>query len=114
MKNIEKQISKSIDEFKKGDIITRIEPTMIPNPWNFSPDEPRMIGDNKGIGVPYRFIQISNNKIYLTNLKSGAFTDLKYNFYKDGWAKYVDPKGGNIPLLNRSDGIKMIKGLNFN
>jgi hypothetical protein len=116
MTNIEKKISKGIREFKEGDIITRVEPAIIPHPYTCFPDQPKTTNDYTGIGTPFRFIEISENKIYLKNLgwQSDNVVELKYGLYKDGWDNYVDPKGGNIPLLNRDDGNEMIRRLNRN
>ena len=82
--NIDQQ-PKKIDEFARGDIITRIEMSA---------------GLPTGIGIAYEKIGILNGQIILKyaqdwdRYKKG---DLVGNIFpyaqcQDGWAKYIDPK----------------------
>jgi hypothetical protein len=95
-----KQKSKSIHEFKPGDIITRIEPVVKISKAMF------MGGvdyDGSFIGEKLIFVGIANGCAYFETtdsfsktLEKGGLISLKiYNFEK-GWSYYIDP----VTLLN--------------
>lgn len=94
----------SIHSFKKGDKITRIEPS---KPVAKIEDEE--IRDRGHIGVPYTFVGIANGCIYLRRVVSeGALemfslftfggnpeiplTNLELELYDEGWSYYIDPE----------------------
>jgi hypothetical protein len=70
----------NIYEFKKGDKITRIEPTI-------------GVGDSSYIGDCLIFIGIENACIYycLSNDDKIRMSKLKMVEWKDGWSYYKDP-----------------------
>src|SRR4030066_924304 len=101
-----KQTSKNINEFKKGDTITRIEPS---KPVMKLGDEEMV--DRNYIGTPFTFIGIANGCIYLKRFISdlndrqkeffsflsmmaggdNTMIHLELDIFEDGWDFYVDP-----------------------
>ena len=87
--------TKSINEFEKGDIITRIEPVQYP--------EDSIYGNLKDpiyIGMKFEFLGTANGCIYLkrssdqSSIISAIFGDvLKLDLYswKNGWDYYKEP-----------------------
>jgi hypothetical protein len=102
--NLEKQIPKNIYNFKKGDKITRIQPS---KPMMKIGDDEFL--DRNYIGSPFIFIGIANGCIYLKriipdHLKEAMsifslFGDssfdpmihLELEIFEDGWDYYIDP-----------------------
>jgi hypothetical protein len=97
-----KQEPKSIHEFKKGDKITRIQPS---KPVMKMGDEE--IVDRNFIGTPFVFVGIANGCIYLKKVVSEQalsffnmfmehpaeppIINIELELFEDGWAHYVDP-----------------------
>lgn len=88
----------NIDSFKKGDVITRLEPAN----WQreaFNENlgvvvETDVQKDNSWLGEPLEFIGIENNVIYLKHL-IGIFKDdiselRPHEGWSEGWGIYVD------------------------
>jgi len=87
---------KSIYEFKKGDIITRVEPSKTLGKGGFFSDEG--FQDRSFIGEKFIFVGIANGNIYCkrtcpTELKifGDKLVDLALDIFTDGWDKWVDP-----------------------
>jgi len=106
-----KQEPKSINEFKKGDKITRIQPS---KPVMKMGDEE--IVDRNFIGTPFIFVGIANGCIYLKKVVSeqaisffNMFTEtpmeppiinIELELFDDGWSYYIDPNslGEETPI----------------
>jgi hypothetical protein len=96
------QKPKSIHEFKKGDKITRIQPS---KPVMKMGDEE--IVDRNFIGQPFIFVGIANGCIYLKkeiNERAMSFfnmfieepmeppiMNLELEIFEDGWSYFIDP-----------------------
>ncbi len=114
---MEEQKVKHINEFKKGEIITRLQNyNLVPYLDDISGEYKykEIVSDNaSGIGVPYEFVGILNGKIIVKyteespNHKKGEACEFyTYEVYKNGWAKYIDPKTLEEPkerMLNKED-----------
>jgi hypothetical protein len=99
------QKSMSAYEFKKGDLITRIEPS---KPLETFDEEFR---DRSYIGVPLKFLGIANGCVYVEKYESKADEDiselgkmframlggssgpinLPLDIWSEGWSYYIDP-----------------------
>jgi len=93
------QESKNISAFNYGDIITRIEPARITQPYyneNLNMEiEIVMRVDSSYRGEPMEFIGIINNIIYLKRIRQpfiGKYTELEIERWSDGWGRYIDPE----------------------
>lgn len=82
------QISKSINEFSPGDILTRIEPVAKVN--NIMSLFPRVEYDSSYIGEKFVFIGIVNGCIFLER-ENGDSLSIKFCDFENGWAFYIDP-----------------------
>ena len=88
-------MSKSIYEFKKGDIITRASPS---KSMGISILNPEGVGDRSYQGEKLIFIGIANGCIYLkrTNelelkIFGDKLMDLELDIFSEGWDYYIDP-----------------------
>ena len=88
-------MSKSIYEFKKGDIITRVSPS---KSMGISILNPEGVGDRSYQGEKLIFIGIANGCIYLkrTNelelkIFGDKMVDLELDIFSEGWDYYIDP-----------------------
>ena len=88
-------MSKSIYEFKKGDIITRVSPS---KSMGISILNPEGVGDRSYQGEKLIFIGIANGCIYLkrTNelelkIFGDKLMDLELDIFSEGWDYYIDP-----------------------
>ena len=86
---------KSIYEFKKGDIITRISPS---KSMGISILNPEGVGDRSYQGEKLIFVGIANGCIYLkrTNVLElkifgDKMIDLELDIFSEGWSYYIDP-----------------------
>ena len=88
-------MSKSIYEFKKWDIITRIESAKPIGEDMFGRER---VGDRSWIGTPMKYLGILNGCIYVTPQEPEFWDDeekmvsLPLDIWSDGWGKYQDPK----------------------
>ena len=100
-----KQKPTSIHKFKKGDRITRIQPS---KPIAKIQDEE--IVNRNYIGTPFIFVGIANGCIYLkkfmdkntaemtalltlfTNETLDDMINIELDIFEDGWAHYIDPE----------------------
>jgi len=90
-----KQEPKSIYEFSPGDIVTRIEPSVIISQSMFMGG---MSYDSSYIGEKLIFIGIANGCAYFEAtdsftyiLQKGRLIDLPIHKFEEGWAHYIDP-----------------------
>jgi hypothetical protein len=94
------QKSSTINSFNIGDIITRIEPAI----WKSY--ENQKIEDDSYIGAPLKYNGSINGIIYLEHTKNylcynkGDITELELHRYSNGWAKYIDPKSLERPVMD--------------
>ena len=86
---------KSIYEFKKGDIVTRVAPAKSLGKSLFNPEGQ---GDRSYQGEKLIFVGIANGCIYLkrTNVLElkifgDKMIDLELDIFSDGWDYYIDP-----------------------
>ena len=88
-------MSKSIYEFKKWDIVTRIEPAKPVGEDLFGRER---TGDRSWIGTPMKYLGILNGCIYLQPQYPEDWTDedrmidLPLDIWTEGWDLYVNPK----------------------
>lgn len=87
---------KSIYEFKKGDLVTRVEPSK-QLPSHFFQEEG--VRDRSYIGDPLKFMGIINGCAYFKRINSidrKIFGDdllqLQLDIFSNGWDNYIDPK----------------------
>jgi len=95
-----KQEPRSIYDFKPGDIVTRIEPTVIINQSMFMGG---LNYDGAYVGEKLIFVGIANGCAYFEGvetftylLEKGNLISLPIHKYETGWAHYIDP----ITLVN--------------
>lgn len=101
-----KQIAKSIYEFKKGDRITRIQPSK--SLMKFGEED---VVNRDHIGTPFIFVGIANGCIYLKRntpkpnkeademisflrmfgIDENPLLNLELSIFDEGWAHYIDP-----------------------
>ena len=88
------------DDFKPGDIVTRIEPTVIINQSMFMGG---LNYDGAYVGEKLIFVGIANGCAYFEGvetftylLEKGNLIPLPIHKYETGWAHYIDP----ITLVN--------------
>ena len=86
---------KSIYEFKKGDIVTRVAPAKSLGKSLFNPEGQ---GDRSYQGDKLIFVGIANGCIYLKRTNSlelqifgDKMIDLELDIFSDGWEYYIDP-----------------------
>jgi hypothetical protein len=107
-------MSKSIYEFKKGDIITRVSPS---KSMGISILNPEGVGDRSYQGEKLIFIGIANGCIYLkrTNelelkIFGDKLMDLELDIFSEGWDYYIDPNSlledADETTFVSTDGIK--------
>ena len=97
------QKSQHISKFKKGDLITRVQPAVYKekiyneNLGTYLEMDSRK--DGSYIGTPFVYRGILNGQIYLAHFQSdgifkkGEVIDLEnVPAWQEGWAKYIDPK----------------------
>ena len=88
---------KSIYEFKKGDIITRVEPSAPLGKGGFFGDEG--FRDRSYIGEKYILAGIANGCIYLKRIDAleirifgNKLIDLPLDIFENGWNYWIDPQ----------------------
>jgi hypothetical protein len=91
-----------ITEFKKGDIITRIESSIaiFGGGLNFLGMNTSLSSDRSYMGEELKFLGIANNQIYfqsldsLTNMIFGKdkIFNLPIDAFEEGWDYFVDPR----------------------
>ena len=107
-------MSKSIYEFKKGDLITRVIPA---KPTGRSFFNPEGIGDRSYLGEALVFVGVANGCVYLkrtSKFDKKVFGDkllsLTLDIFSDGWEYYIDPKklleGVDDVIIISKDGIQ--------
>src|SRR3982751_3827735 len=75
-----------IQEFKEGDVITRIQRAHATNDWR---------GDGSYMGDPLIFLGIKDGLIYYGTMDSNFVSDFDLEGWEDGWAYYdIDFKNG--------------------
>ena len=86
---------KSIYEFKKGDVITRVNPGKALGRSIFNPEGQ---GDRSYQGDKLIFVGIANGCIYLKRTNAlelqifgDKMIDLELDIFSDGWDYYIDP-----------------------
>jgi len=89
------QRPKSIFEFNPGDIVTRVEPSVVINKKMFMGG---MDYDSSHIGEKLVFIGIANGCAYFKPtdsftylLEDGGPISLELHKFAEGWAHYIDP-----------------------
>lgn len=92
----------NINDFKKGDIITRIEPSeaIFGGNTNFMGIETAKTGDRSYMGTELKFLGIANNHLYFTSLDKtdiaifgkDKITGLALDAWQEGWDMYFNPK----------------------
>lgn len=70
----------NIKEFKKGDVITRVNPAIIDGGTDFS-----------YIGAPLELIGIANGLIYFSDINKFSVSLPSYS-YSENWDRYIDPE----------------------
>ena len=87
---------KSIYEFKKGDIITRVSPS---KSMGISILNPEGVGDRSYQGEKLIFIGIANGCIYLKRIDAleirifgNKLIDLPLDIFENGWNYWIDPQ----------------------
>jgi hypothetical protein len=90
-----KQEPKSIYDFTPGDIVTRIQPSVIVNKSMFMGG---LNYDSSYVGEKLIFIGIANGCAYFEPtdsftylLEKGKLIDLPLHKFEEGWAHYIDP-----------------------
>jgi hypothetical protein len=91
-------MSKSIHEFKKGDIIIKLGPTIVKrNRYNIATDSWEQVEEEEhSYREPMEFIAIANNLIYLRWVKgylNGAVSKARLEEHETGWEFFVIPAG---------------------
>ena len=88
-------MSKSIYEFKKGDIITRVAPSKSLGKSIFNPEG---VGDRSYQGDKLIFVGVANGCIYLKRtdkielkMFGDKLMDLPLDIFRDGWDYWIDP-----------------------
>ena len=105
---------KSIYEFKKGDIVTRVAPAKSLGKSLFNPEGQ---GDRSYQGEKLIFVGIANGCIYLkrTNVLElkifgDKMIDLELDIFSDGWDYYIDPnsllEGIDETIIISTGGLK--------
>lgn len=86
----------NITTFKKGDVITRVEPSLAIF-GGFTGE--RLFGDRSYMGDPLEFVGIANGCAYFKRLKKidimifgDELLEIRLDAFSDGWEFYVDPK----------------------
>ena len=92
----------NIQEFKKGEIITRTEPSLaiFGGGINFMGVETASRGDRSYMGSKLQFVGIANGQIYFKSLDSTDIAifgkdrifDLALDAFSEGWEYYIDPQ----------------------
>ena len=87
---------KSIYEFKKGDIITRVEPSKTLGKGGFFSDEG--FQDRSYVGDKLIFVGIANGNIYCKRtcpfelkILGEGLIDMALDIFSDGWDLWIDP-----------------------
>ena len=87
---------KSIYEFKKGDVITRIEPSKTLGKGGFFSDEG--FQDRSYVGDKLIFVGIANGNIYCKRtcpfelkILGEGLVDMALDIFSDGWDLWIDP-----------------------
>ena len=105
---------KSIYEFKKGDVITRVNPGKALGRSIFNPEGQ---GDRSYQGDKLIFVGIANGCIYLKRTNAlelqifgDKMIDLELDIFSEGWNYYIDPNSllGDIEetILISTGGLK--------
>ena len=105
---------KSIYEFKKGDIVTRVAPAKALGRSIFNPEG---TGDRSYQGDKLIFVGIVNGCIYLKRTNAlelqifgDKMIDLELDIFSDGWEYYIDPNSLlediEETILISTDGLK--------
>lgn len=95
----------NITSFKKGDIVTRIEPSLAY--CGFGNEK---FGDRSYMGNKLEFIGIANNQIYFKSLEEidivifgeNHIRSVAIDVWSEGWDLYIDPKSllsENQPII---------------
>jgi hypothetical protein len=111
---MEKQKGKHIDEFKEGEIIIKLEPTIIPLEFEKNDLTGKFVSTRSNLDYSFTFHPmiykgICNNQIcleYTEDYLKGKLINANYNLYQHGWARYIDPKILEEPeprMLNKKD-----------
>lgn len=86
---------KSIYEFKKNDVVVRVEPSSIIGYSIMNPDGTR---DRSYIGEKLIFVGVTNGCIYLkrtdevqVKVFGDKLVELPLDLFSDGWEYYIDP-----------------------
>ena len=106
---------KSIYEFKKGDVITRVEPSKTLGKGGFFSDEG--FQDRSYVGDKLIFVGIANGNIYCKRtcpfelkILGEGLVDMALDIFSDGWDYYIDPKklleGVDDVIIISKDGIQ--------
>jgi len=87
---------KSIYEFKKGDVITRVEPSKTLGKGGFFSDEG--FQDRSYVGDKLIFVGIANGNIYCKRtcpfelkILGEGLIDMALDIFSDGWDLWIDP-----------------------
>ena len=87
---------KSIYEFKKGDVITRVEPSKTLGKGGFFSDEG--FQDRSYVGDKLIFVGIANGNIYCKRtcpfelkILGEGLVDMALDIFSDGWDLWIDP-----------------------
>lgn len=114
----------NIQEFKKGEIITRTEPSLaiFGGGINFMGVETAPKGDRSYMGDKLQFVGIANGQIYFKSLKPIYITifgqdkifDLPLDTFSEGWEYYIDPEtllqdNTPIPQMSKQQLEKALK-----
>ena len=101
---------KSIYEFKKGDIITRVEPSAPLGKGGFFGDEG--FQDRSYIGERYILAGIANGCVYLkrtdeieNKIFGDRLIDLPLDIFENGWNYWIDPQTGQLSYTPPTGGI---------
>ena len=95
---MEKQKPQHINNFKKGDLITRVENYYTDSIFNEISGkwEKSICEAVTGVGAVFKYLGGLNGKIIVQyhedygRLKKGQIESYDYNRYQDGWTKYFD------------------------
>lgn len=78
---------KNIKEFKSGDRITKVKPSLYYVDW-----QGNQRNDRSYIGQELEFMGVANGKIYLKQtVGENIRLDLDFDIYSEGWDYYVNP-----------------------
>ena len=105
----------NIESFKKGDIITRTEPSLaiFGGMSGIFGGKTELHGDRSYMGDQLKFLGIANNHIYFQSLDEVSILsfgkdrifDLAVDAWNEGWELYIDPKSlleENQPIVTLS------------